>query len=110
MTFNLAARQKPEDISPNQITACSSPSSHNFQLDSLTAARSARGLPAGNSPARAAIHSHYRQRVPVPETGLQEEEEEKEGFIFQEVLSVAFMTENTHTCQSVESLSPIFAP
>lgn len=41
MTFNLAARQKPKDISPNRITACSSPSSHNFQLDSLTAARSA---------------------------------------------------------------------
>lgn len=41
MTFNLAARQKPKDISRNRITACSSPSSHNFQLDSLTAARSA---------------------------------------------------------------------
>lgn len=49
MTFNLAARQKPKDISPNWITACSSPSSHNFQLDSLTAARSAGSQPA-NSP------------------------------------------------------------
>lgn len=46
MTFNLAARQKPKDISPNWITACSSPSSHNFQLDSLTAARSAGSQPA----------------------------------------------------------------
>lgn len=46
MTFNLAARQKPKDISPNWITACSSPSSHNFQLDSLTAARSAGSEPA----------------------------------------------------------------
>lgn len=45
MTFNLAARQKPKDISPNRITACSSPSSHNFQLDSLTAARSAGSQP-----------------------------------------------------------------
>lgn len=45
MTFNLAARQKPKDISPNWITACSSPSSHNFQLDSLTAARSAGSQP-----------------------------------------------------------------
>lgn len=46
MTFNLAARQKPRDISPNRITACSSPSSHNFQLDPLTAARSAGSQPA----------------------------------------------------------------
>lgn len=46
MTFNLAARQKPKDISPNRITACSSPSSHNFQLDPLTAARSAGSQPA----------------------------------------------------------------
>lgn len=51
MTFNLAARQKPKDISPNRITACSSPSSHNFQLDSLTAARS-----AGSQPATALLH------------------------------------------------------
>lgn len=51
MTFNLAARQKPKDISPNRITACSSPSSHNFQLDSLTAA-----LSAGSQPATALLH------------------------------------------------------
>ena len=49
MTFNLAARQKPRDISPNRITACSSPSSHNFQLDSLTAARSAGSHTACNT-------------------------------------------------------------
>lgn len=51
MTFNLAARQKPKDISPNRITACSSPSSHNFQLDPLTAARSAASQPATSSAA-----------------------------------------------------------
>lgn len=94
MTFNLAARQKPRDISPNWITACSSPSSHNFQLDSLTAARSAR-FTACNSPA--APHSHRIRRKTCSRVWEKREEASRALFFKQSTSSLCSDHRKTHT-------------